>query len=124
MILTAAAALFGAFLGTSLGSRLWAVLAAVGVAGFTHALLVLTALGWIGSGGDMGATQWLLSMAGAEPSDLAGTVVAAALSALFAGLLSGRGAKHDRRRRADAAFDRAAIVGPSGQRTDVLLMNR
>jgi len=122
MILTVLAALFGALLGTMVRGRGWAVLLAVTTVGFVHAVILLAAIGWIGSGGNAADTAFLLSLGGGEPADLGGTISAAGLAAVFAGMMVGRG--DEKRRRAGAAFERAAVVGPSGQRTDVLLLNR
>lgn len=121
MIVTALAALLGSFLGSTLNNRAWAMLSTIGVAGFAHALMVLAAIGWIGSGGDMGQTQVLLAFTGGEPLDLYATVLAGGLSALFASLMVGRKAVRDRRDAAGAAFERAALVGPAGQRISALL---
>ncbi len=122
MIVTALAALLGSYLGCTLHNRAWAMLSTIGLAGFAHALLVLTAIGWIGSGGDAGQTLLLLSFSGGEPLDLYATVLAGGLSALFASLMIRRKARPDAAAAAAAAaFERASLVSPSGQRIDALL---
>jgi len=121
MVLTALAALLGAHLGITLNNRVWASVAAIGITGFVHALLVLAALGWIDSGGDASRAAVMLSMAGARPLDLYATVVAGGLSALLAGMMVSRGQSRDRATQAKAAFERASLVSAAGQRVDVLL---
>lgn len=117
MIITAIAALFGAFLGSTFKNRAWASLTALTGSGFVHATLVLAALAWMDAGGDAGRARFVLSVAGARPEDLWASVLAGGLSALIAGFLIKRGAT-----RADGrAFDNAALVADYGQRIDTLL---
>lgn len=118
MILTAMAALFGAFLGSTFKNRAWASVAALSTAGFAHATLVLAALTWMDVGGDSERIRLILSVAGAQPTDLWASVFAGGFSALIAGWLTGRGAKSADK---GAAFDNAAMVTDYGQRIDTLL---
>lgn len=118
MIITALAALFGAFLGSIFRNRAWATLTALTGAGFVHATLVLAALAWMDAGGDAGRARLVLSVAGARPQDLWASVLAGGLSALIAGWLTKRRAARAPERK---AFNNAALVADYGQRIDTLL---
>lgn len=120
MIFTAVAALFGAFLGSTFQNRAWASIAAISMAGFVHATMVLAALAWLDAGGDGDLIRNVLSAAGTRPTDLWATVFAAGCSAMIAGWLSSRGAAKPVAR-PRAAFENAAMVTDYGQRIDTLL---
>ena len=117
-IITAIAALFGAFLGSTFKNRAWASLTALTASGFVHATLVLAALAWMDAGGEADRARLVLSVAGARPEDLWASVLAGGLSAMIAGWLVKRGAARPGQTR---AFDNAALVTDYGQRIDTLL---
>lgn len=120
MIITAIAALFGAFLGIAFKSRVWACLTALTASGFVHATLVLAALTWMDAGGDAARVRLVLSVAGARPEDLWASVLAGGLSAMIAGWLTARKPKLVDKGSV-SAFDRAQLVTDYGQRIDTLL---
>lgn len=119
MIMLVAAGLFGALLGTVFASRVWATVVALTTAGFVHATVVVAAVAWVDAGGSAADTVFLLQISGAEPIALGSTIASGGLSAMLAGMMTGGAGR--RKRRGDDAFRRAAVVGPAGQRVDVLL---